>query len=466
MQSTTQIYNRKLNQAERVHSKVPISNIALIATILGNVTPENLKEVIKKMQKRHPILNTHLQSKERDLWLIGSEEIDIPVKVIQRVSNDQWMSVILEEHKIPFDMEIGPLIRIILLYSETISNLVIFCQHTICDGLSLAYLARDIMTYLGSPFKDVELLPPAPILDEKNIPSDVKISALAKLIMGSINKKWEKCEVLFNYDDFRELHRVYWLKYDYKTHLYQFSKETTESFIKACRTHDVTVNTALITAFAMAQNKLTPNSPKYLTKYATVANLRKVLLRPIDDQFGFFAGGTEFKFKISKKDSLWSIAKKISKITNPQTLRKQVLQSVAIRFLLSATFIESQLFAAFGDLLPPSSPSYAKMQKFLHDDKNPAVQMIKKRLSKGIVMAQIMTNLGKMDFPEKYGPLILQDLILMPACSPYTELVLGVVTQSGILSITLNHMESTISTAKILQIGEIANKILMDAIKS
>ena len=54
----------------------------------------------------------------------------------------------------------------------------------------------------------------------------------------------------------------------------------------------------------------------------------------------------------------------------------------------------------------------------------------------------------------------------MPSCSPYTELVLGVITHAGRLAITLNHMESTISTEKVNEIREIAHKILMKAINS
>ena len=80
-------------------------------------------------------------------------------------------------------------------------------------------------------------------------------------------------------------------------------------------------------------------------------------------------------------------------------------------------------------------------------------------------MAQLMTNLGKTGFPEKYGNLTLKNLILMPSCSPYTELILGVVTHGGTLSITLNHMEESISSEKILKIKDKANQILMKAIR-
>jgi len=461
----TQNFKRKLNQRERTHSKVPNSNISMIATILGKVSIDELKKVIKKMQQRHPILNAHLQSEGKALFLIGDGSLEITLKVIKRISDVQWRDEIIQQHKIPFDMEHGPLIRFILLQSAEISDLILFCQHTICDGMSLAYLARDIMRYLGNPTKEVKLLPPAPIVNEDNIPSDIKPSLVMRIFSKSINKKWEKSELLFNYDDFYALHDVYWNNYTYKAHLYELSKEDTEALIKACRKNEVTVNTALIIAFAIAQNQLNSQSPEYLKNLSFAINLRDLLKNPVAEQFGFFAGGMQLKFKYSDKKNFWETAKKFHIKANPVEARKEALVGTLNAFTLNATLYEAQIFAAFGHLIPPTSQSYDKIQAFISDDKSIVNKMVKKKLSKGFAMAQIMTNLGKTDFPEKYGNLILKNLILMPSCSPYTELVLGVITHGGILCITLNHMEESISSEKIMKIRDRANQILMEAIK-
>ena len=122
MELTNRFKNRELNLRERAHSKVPMSNISLIMTILGKVSPDELKNVIKKMQQRHPILNCHLQISGRKVNFISNGSLDIPIKVIKREREDQWRDTILLEHKIPFEMEKGPLIRFILLESKDISD--------------------------------------------------------------------------------------------------------------------------------------------------------------------------------------------------------------------------------------------------------------------------------------------------------------------------------------------------------
>lgn len=456
---------RELNNRERAHSKVPQSNISMIETILGNVSIEELTQVIKKMQQRHPILNSHIELEGKSAFIVSDSSLDIPVKVIDRVSDDQWREEIIQQHKIPFKMEQGPLIRFILLQSAEISDLIIFCQHTICDGMSLVYLARDIMEYLGDPTKEVELLPPAPMVNKDNIPSDIKPSLAMRTLSKTINKKWDKSEVIFDYDDFFALHEVYWDKYTYKAHLYELSREDTKALVLACRKNKVTVNSALIAAFAIAQNQLNPEAPKYLQNIASAANLRKFLINPIGEQFGFFAGGIQLNFKYSVKESFWDAVKKIYKKTNPAEARKQTLVGTLNAFSLNATLIEAQFFAAFGHLIPRTSKSYDKMNTFISDKNNLANKIVKKKLSKEFAMAQIMTNLGKTEFPEKHGDLILKNLILMPSCSPYTELVLGVVTHGGTLSITLNHMEESSSSEKILKIRDRADKILKKAIR-
>ncbi len=461
-----QYFKRKLNQRERIHSKVPNSNISMIATILGNVSIDEMKKVIKKMQQRHPILNAYLQHDGKALYLLANGSLEIPLKTIKRISDDQWRDEIIQQHKIPFDMEQGPLIRFLLLHSTEISDLIIFCQHTICDGMSLAYLARDIMTYLADPTKKIELLSPAPLVNEDNIPSDIKPSLVMRIFGKTINKKWEKNELLFNYDDFYALHDVFWKNYTYKAHLYELSKGQTDALIMACRKNGVTVNTALMIAFATAQNQLNSESPKYLQNISFAVNLRDLLKNPAGEQFGFFAGGIELKFKYSDKNNFWEIAKKVHLKVGPNELTKKTLVGTLNAFALNPTLLEAQIFAAFGPLIPPTSKSYDKIQAFISDKKNIVNKMVKKKLSKGFAMAQIMTNLGKTGFPEKYGDLILKNLILMPSCSPYTELVLGVVTHGETASITLNHMEESISSEKILKIKERANQILMKAISN
>ena len=81
----------------------------------------------------------------------------------------------------------------------------------------------------------------------------------------------------------------------------------------------------------MAQNQLNPDAPEYLKKLASAANLRKFLINPAGEQFGFFAGGLELTYKYSAKDSFWEAAKKIYKQASPAKTQEKVLVGIELK---------------------------------------------------------------------------------------------------------------------------------------
>jgi hypothetical protein len=121
------------------------------------------------------------------------------VATVQRESDDHWVGVVQASCQVPFEFATQPAIRFILVQSAHTSELVILCHHILCDGLSLAYLARDVMVHLGDPAREVQLLPdPIPIgLD--NMPADVSTNAIANFLIRRMHKKWaaEKVHPLF-----------------------------------------------------------------------------------------------------------------------------------------------------------------------------------------------------------------------------------------------------------------------------
>jgi NRPS condensation-like uncharacterized protein len=86
------------------------------------------------------------------------------VEIVARESDEHWIRVVQESCCLPFEFDERPAIRFILVQSAATSELIILCHHILCDGLSLAYLARDVMEHLGDPTREVEVLPdPVPI---------------------------------------------------------------------------------------------------------------------------------------------------------------------------------------------------------------------------------------------------------------------------------------------------------------
>jgi hypothetical protein len=71
-----------------------------------------------------------------------------------------------EELLQPLNWSEGPLMRVLLLRSPDVSHLLITFYHGIGDGLSGAYLIRDILQFIGEPDSPRELLPDLSPVDE------------------------------------------------------------------------------------------------------------------------------------------------------------------------------------------------------------------------------------------------------------------------------------------------------------
>ena len=81
-----------------------------------------------------------------------------------------------------------------------------------------------------------------------------------------------------------------------------------------------------------------------------------------------------------------------------------------------------------------------------------------------LVMGSAVTNLTRMDFPQKYGALELDRLIMNPGGAfplSTVNLVLGAVTCSGKLSLLVEYDERTVDTETTLMIKEKAFSFLL-----
>ena len=175
------VYEREVTSPERLFTRSPFSIVTMVARIKGNVSEGMLRDAVFKAQQRHALLRVRIIDKpDHTQWFTSEDVQEISVEVIPRTSKHDWIKVHAEASRVPYEFDLRPAIRFILLQSVDVSDLVILCHHIICDGMSLAYLARDLMLYLGDPSKDVDQLPvPIPITLD-NLPADVSQSRIVE----------------------------------------------------------------------------------------------------------------------------------------------------------------------------------------------------------------------------------------------------------------------------------------------
>lgn len=446
-QATT--HKRQASAMERLFTRSPFSLVTLVARINGEITGEALAAAVGKVQQRHTNLRVRLEDDDRhNPWLTTEGAGSIPVEVIPRESAEQWIRLVADAGTVPFDFEKQPPIRFFLVQSDEVSELIVMCHHILCDGMSLAYLVRDLLEHLGDPSLAVTVLPhPVPVGPD-TMPSDVSLNPMVRYVIRRMNRKWEADPVYFDQHDYELLTETYWQTYDHRLASIELSQTETTELVERCRRERVTVNTALTAAFAAAQS-IELGEGRYEPKLGVAADLRDRLRQPPGEVMGFYAGVATLSYEYDARVGFWDNARalhaKLQQGFNDETLFKEPLTWS----LLSPTILDAINFKKLGSLVPDDAPGSKKLLDFSR--RRDVVQGILKRdkmeSPDRVFMGTAITNLARLDFPTTYGPLELERMIMKPGGAfplANVNLVVGAATAAGRLSLTIEYVENNI----------------------
>jgi NRPS condensation-like uncharacterized protein len=460
-------YHRRLTSLERIFRWSPYSIVTMVARITGHVSQSMLANAVSRVQRRHPNLRVRIREDDDHVPWFTSEGVgEIPVEVVPRKSDDHWLQVHEGASQVPFDFDARPAIRFILVQSPSVSELIILCHHIICDGMSLAYLARDLMIHLGEPAREVDVLPDPVPIDLENTPEEVSLNPVVRFFMKRINRKWEQDVVFFDQEDYEGINDAYWMHYHPRIMPVELSEAQTQALVARCRQSHVTVNSALTAAFVGAQTVVQGERP-FHSSIAIGASLRDRLPSPAGEAMGFYAGGVSLNFKYDGKIGFWDNARKLHGKVSPLYANRTLFKETLTWCHLAPGIMEAMHFKKLGGLVPPHSSKHQRLVAYSHLDD--VVLSILKREKMDtldrVILGTAVTNLTRMDFPRNYGALTLDRLIMNPGGAfPVSQvnLVLGAVTCSGKLSLVIEYVEDNVDDSTMEAIRDKALEFLFD----
>jgi hypothetical protein len=105
-------------------SGLPFSlSFTVAARIRGPLAPEKLNGALERLRRRHPLIAVRIAAAECGACFTSVGVPPIPVRVMERASNDDWLREVEREIVIPFDYRVGPFFRCIDLRGRDISDL-------------------------------------------------------------------------------------------------------------------------------------------------------------------------------------------------------------------------------------------------------------------------------------------------------------------------------------------------------
>ncbi len=141
-----------------VDPKTPV-NCIFAAKIKGELPEQNFKTALEKIQQKHALLRVVIDSKsEKYPFFIEEKEIaPIPLRIVERKTDQDWLTESQKEWKILFEDEKMPLARVVWVRGQDVSEVFWAIPHCISDGTTGVTLMHELLQLLDNP--DLQLEP-------------------------------------------------------------------------------------------------------------------------------------------------------------------------------------------------------------------------------------------------------------------------------------------------------------------
>jgi NRPS condensation-like uncharacterized protein len=338
-------------------SELPFSlAFTVAARIRGPLAPEKLSGALERLRRRHPLIAVRIAAGEGGACFTTTGVPPIPVRVMERASNDDWLREVEREIAVPFDYRVGPFFRCIFLRGRDTSDLILVFDHITADGRSSIYALRDLLRLLADEGLELDPLPPPRLADLIPPPMLEKIAE----VISSEPGKTPDMHVWHPEDAPAEPLRVI---------PFPFDEDETAVLVSRARAEGVTVQAVLCAAFALPFAERETETPVRYVE--TPVDLRPRLTRPIGEVFGNYISLALIRLECTHGRDPWEIAREarraIAAVTDEQLFTIPIILMAVAEQPLSA---------------PPID----------------------------VIYDLSISNLGRIDIPEEYGPLHLESI--------------------------------------------------------
>ncbi|MDP8963815.1 MAG: condensation domain-containing protein [Cyanobacteriota bacterium] len=423
--------NRLLGPSEHllwVLAQTKPINVVLCATITGTLTIKQLTAALAWVQHRHPLLAVRIAIDNYEQPRFVSEGVpSIPLRIIARQGEKHWCQEAEEELLRPFSWKEGPLIRVVLLQSPAVSELIITFDHCIGDGLSGTYLIRDILREVSEPGMKQQRLPEPPPCEElipvsarglsrDSVDEDFENHKTAKSHLEVVTNRPSTKEILGK----EQIRLLHWC----------LSPEETTRLVLCSRQQQTSVHGALCASFLLSVAHEVRPADETVLKCMSPLNLRNHLVPPIGEDFGAYYT-RELTYHQSKPATdFWEVAREV---------KHQLNQVVA----------HGQIFAGV-----------QKVKAFLSTKPEPSRL---RQYVKGLIGSDLtVTNLGRLNIPEQFSLLHLRELYITVA--GIAPIIVGVATLGGKMFVSCRYLNTVIPPACAESINKGAMQRLREAI--
>lgn len=313
---------RKLLFAERMlhgDGEAPFNTVSTIRT-KGDIPEENLYHALKRLQEKHPFLNAFIENDEQGIphFVVEKEKVlRIPVRVVERNTEHDWKVESIKEWAVVFDTYKGPLMRVVWVKGEKVSELLLVNHHCLCDGGSMLAIIAELLMVLDdgsanigkeNPILSIDDIVPYKVLSDKRKSIKAKlIGKAATFVLWLVPVKKRLIE----------------RKRDYMIH-WKLDKALSDLLLLKCKSEGVTVNTALCAALLTAFKEI--RKENFHNKISCPVDIRR--FAPMIKKDNIFAFGLMLVVSAEQTSDFFGAAKKMQADIDRKTAKLDAYETV------------------------------------------------------------------------------------------------------------------------------------------
>ena len=337
---------RKLGQFESaaaISGEYGVWNIVGILRLDGVPSPEILQKALHLLQDRHPFLRVRLSFDGKHHYFESGNVPEIPLEVLTRLGDDDWIPLAERELNTGFDHPAGPLLRCVYITDGTKADLILTLQHSIGDGTSTEILFHELLSICaaleaGENIQDYEplaMLAPS----EAFFPPDFHGRSLRRKTNAMMMAQMLD-EFKYQFNLLGKRKPTINPKSQGRIISMHISADETQAVVRRARKERATLNSVVSAAVLLSVRKHLYNDAHMPFRYMSMADLRPYTIpRVPDNEIGCFTSPLRYTIHISAKDDLWLLARRINQqIYDSAKKGEKYLFAVMAEMFLSMTF--------------------------------------------------------------------------------------------------------------------------------
>lgn len=277
-----------------VDPETPV-NCVFAAKIKGDIPEQNFTTALEKIQQKHALLRVVIDSKsEKYPFFIEEKEIaPIPLRIVERKTDEDWLTESQKEWKILFEEKKTPLARVVWVRGQDFSEVFWTIPHCISDGTTGVTLMKELIQLLDNPALELEPYEAFKSVDEF-LPSNFNVKS----------KKF-KAKLYLTFARFffmlQQKSKKRNLGKDYVLHQ-KLDPATTTQIAQKCKANGISVHALLCSAFMQAFQEVKGKEAK--GKVISPVDVRHFIPEIKEDHLFAFAPTVDLAIKKGSFDLL------------------------------------------------------------------------------------------------------------------------------------------------------------------